>query len=169
VLATAPTALTANVPSKGVWFDYDTGGLQFSSRSACRLESGGIALIFTQGTHPMRDYRFWLCLAVLLVAGRVLYPAFAGDRSSPIREDERREIMYVCRESGETFPLRAKATYEKHPRTGRLTLMPGLYCTKCGVWRASPPLDVLQQSPSARLCPKDGSPMSVAGPLPEKK
>ena len=117
----------------------------------------------------MRDYRIWLSIAGLLIAGRMLYPAFAGDRSSPVRDEELQEIVYVCRESGETFPMRAKASPEKHPRTGRLTLMPGLYCTKCGVWRASPPLDVLQQDPSARLCPKDRTPMSVAGPAPEKK
>lgn len=117
----------------------------------------------------MRDYRVWLSVIMLLVACRMLYPAFAGDRSSSIREDKLREIVYVCRESGETFPLRAKAACEKHPRTGRLTLMPGLYCAKCGVWRASAPLDVLQQNPSVRLCPKDGSPMNVSGPSPGKK
>ena len=117
----------------------------------------------------MRDYRIGLSIAGLLIAGRMLYPAFAGDGSSPVRDEELQEIVYVCRESGETFPLRAKASPEKHPRTGRLTLMPGLYCAKCGVWRASPPLDVLQQDLSARLCPKDRTPMSVAGPAPGKK
>ena len=117
----------------------------------------------------MRDYRIWLSIAGLLIAARMLYPAFAGDRSSPVRDSELQEIVYVCRETGEMFPLRAKASPEKHPRTGRFTLMPGLYCAKCRAWRASPALEVLQQNPSARLCPKDKSPMTIDGPPPEKK
>ena len=117
----------------------------------------------------MRDYRVWLSIVGLLVAGRMLYPAFAGDRSSPVRDSELQEIIYVCRESGETFPLRAKNSPEKHPRTGRLTLMPGLYCATCREWRASPSMEVLQQNPSARLCPKDKTRMTVEGPPPAKK
>lgn len=117
----------------------------------------------------MRDYRIWLSMAGLLIAARMLYPVFAGDRSSPVRDTELQEIVYVCRETGETFPLRAKASPEKHPRTGRFTLMPGLYCAKCRVWRASPSLEVLQQAPSARLCPQDKTLMTIDGPPPEKK
>ncbi len=116
----------------------------------------------------MRDYRIWISLAGLLLAGRMLYPALAGDRTSPVRDEERQEIVYVCRDSGETFVLRAKTSPEKHPTTGRLTLMPGLYCEQCRVWRASPPLDVLQQSPSSRLCPKTRTLMTVNGPRPSK-
>ena len=81
----------------------------------------------------LRDYRMWLSLAALLIAGRMLYPALAGDRSPPVKDDELQQVVYVCRETGETFPLRAKASPEKHPRTGRLTLMPGLYCEKCRI------------------------------------
>ena len=98
----------------------------------------------------------------------MLYPALAGDRTSPVRDEERQEIVYVCRDSGETFVLRAKTSPEKYPTTGRLTLMPGLYCEKCRVWRASPPLDVLQQSRTARLCPKTHTPMTENGPRAEK-
>jgi hypothetical protein len=115
----------------------------------------------------MRDYRIWLSVTGLLMAGRMLYPTFAGDRSSPIRDAELQEVVYVCTETGERFPLRAKTSPEKHPRTGRLTLMPGLYCAKCREWRASPPLELLQQNPSARLCPKDRTPMTINGPSPE--
>lgn len=117
----------------------------------------------------MRDYRIWLSIAGLLIAGRMLYPVFAGDHSSPVREEELREMVHICRESGETFVLRATTSPEKHPHTGKMTLMPGLYCAKCREWRAAPPLDVLHQNPSARLCPKDKTPMTIEGPQPEKK
>lgn len=117
----------------------------------------------------MRDYRIWLSVAGLLIAGRMLYPAFAGDGSAPVREEELREIVHICRESGETFVLRATTSPEKHPRTGRFTLMPGLYCAKCREWRVSPSMEILQQDPSARLCPKDKTLMTIEGPRPDKK
>ncbi len=115
----------------------------------------------------MRDYRIWLSLIGLFLAGRMLYPALAGDRSAAPRETELQEVVYVCRQSGETFVLRAKEPVEKHPRTGQASLMPGLYCEKCRQWRPSPPLDVLQQDLSARLCPKDRTVMIADGPKPQ--
>ncbi len=117
----------------------------------------------------MRDYRVWLSMVGLLIAGRMLYPVFAGDRFSPVRENELLEMVHLCRETGESFVLRARESPAQHPRTGRFTLMPGLYCAKCGQWRASPPLDVLQHNPSARLCPMDKTPMTIDGPRPETK
>jgi len=114
----------------------------------------------------MRDYRLWLALGGLLVAGRLLYPVLAGERSSPVRDEERQKFVFVCQESGEAFVKRAQNTVETHPRTGRPTLMPGLYCEQCQKWRASPPLSVLQQNPSASLCPTHKTPMASDGPLP---
>ena len=117
----------------------------------------------------MRDYRVWLSIVGLMIAGRMLYPALAGDRFSPVRENELLEMVHLCSETGESFTLRAKESPAKNPRTGRFTLMPGLYCPKCREWRASPPLEVLQHNPSARLCPKDKTSMIKDGPPPEKK
>ncbi len=114
----------------------------------------------------MRDYRLWLALGGLLLAGRLIYPVLAGDRSTRVREEQRQNLVFVCRESGETFVMRAKNTTETHPRTGRPTLMPGLYCDQCQKWRASPPLSVLQQNPSASLCPIHKQPMTTDGPVP---
>jgi len=114
----------------------------------------------------MRDYRLWLAVGGLLLAGRLLYPVLAGERSSRVREEERPEFVFVCRDSGETFMMRARNTVETHPRTGQPTLMPGLYCAQCQKWRASPPVSVLQQNPSASLCPTHRIPMSNDGPPP---
>lgn len=115
----------------------------------------------------MRDYRLWLALAGLLLAGRLLYPVLAGDRSAPVRDDERQMMVFVCQETGEAFALRASNTIETNPKTGKATLLPGLYCDECTKWRISPPLDVLQQNPSARNCPVHKIPMNSNGPSPK--
>jgi hypothetical protein len=125
--------------------------------------------ISMKGISIMQDFRVWISAVALLFAGWMLYPVLAGDGTTSARESDLQEVVYICQESGETFLLRAKSASEKHPKTGRPTLMPGLYCEKCGTWRASPPLDVLQQSPSARLCPKDRSPMTTQGPRPDNR
>ena len=114
----------------------------------------------------MRDYRLWLALGGLLLAGRLIYPVLAGERFSRVRNEERPNLVFVCRESGETFVMRAKNAIETHPTTGKPTLMPGLYCDQCQKWRASPPLEVLQQNPSASLCPTHRKPMTTDGPIP---
>jgi hypothetical protein len=114
----------------------------------------------------VRDYRLWLALGTLLIAGRMLYPAFAGDRSPPLRDEDLQHIVFVCRDSGEAFVLRAKHSPEIHPRTGKPTLMPGLYCEQCQQWRASPPVDVLQRNPSASWCATHRVPMTNNGPNP---
>ena len=115
----------------------------------------------------MRDYRVWLALGGLLLAGRLMYPILAGERSYKVREEDHPNFVFVCKESGEAFILRAKKELETNPRTGQPTLMPGLYCAQCGKWRASPSLSVLQQNPSASICPTHQVPMTTDGPLPK--
>jgi hypothetical protein len=127
--------------------------------SAARLNSG---------YNDMRDFRMWLAIGGLLLAGRLLYPVLAGERSSQVRDEYRQLFVFVCRESGETFVMRAKNAVETHPRTGQPTLMPGLYCEQCQKWRASPSLSLLQQNPSASLCPTHKTLMTNNGPLPSE-
>jgi hypothetical protein len=115
----------------------------------------------------MNDYRTWLAIAGLVIAGRLIYPVLAGERDYPVHEQDRQEFVYVDRESGETFLMRAANPVETHPRTGQQTLMPGLYCQQCQKWHASPPLSVLQQNPSASQCPVHKAPMTREGPLPK--
>ena len=114
----------------------------------------------------MRDYRVWLAIGGLLLAGRMMYPVLAGERSYKAREEDHQHFVFVCKESGEPFILRAKKEYETNPRTGQPTLIPGLYCTDCKKWRASPPMNVLQHNPSASVCPSHKVPMTADGPLP---
>lgn len=113
----------------------------------------------------MRDYRIWLAIGGLLLAGKLIYPALAGDRYQ-VREQDHQNFVFVDKESGDTFILRVKNPIETNPVTGRQTLAPGLYCPQCQKWRASPPMEVLQQNPSASICPTHKIPMSGDGPVP---
>ncbi len=113
-------------------------------------------------------YRLWLSLALLLIAGRLLFPAFSGVRLLQSQNDERQEVIYVCSETGAAFSLRSKVSPEKNPETGRLTLLPGLYCETCHAWKSCPSWQILQHNPSARICSMHKTLMTFNGPL-EKK
>lgn len=110
-------------------------------------------------------YRLWLSLALLLIAGRLLFPAFSGVRLLQSQNDERQEVIYVCSETGAAFSLRSKASPEKNPETGRLTLLPGLYCETCHAWKSCPSWQILQHNPSARICSMHKTLMTFNGPL----
>lgn len=56
----------------------------------------------------------------------------------------------------------------EHPRTGKRTLMPAMYCPKCAKWHPVPPPDQINRTPRATLCPKTGVAMTVEGPWPEE-
>ena len=53
------------------------------------------------------------------------------------------------------------------PRTGKRTLMPGMYCPKCNTWHPVPPPDQINRTPRATVCLKTGAPLTVDGPWPE--
>lgn len=55
----------------------------------------------------------------------------------------------------------------KHPVTGKRTLVPALYCSKCKNWYPAPPLDLQQRDPNARNCPRHKIPMTMNGPRPQ--
>ena len=73
---------------------------------------------------------------------------------------------YVCRESAQIVVAAVQATPAVHPETGRRTPMPALYCPQCRQWYPAPPLEVLQRSPGAAVCPKHKTPLRGSGPLP---
>lgn len=77
------------------------------------------------------------------------------------------EMVYVdiATQTPMTLPVQASIP-AAHPKTGKKTLVPGLYCPECGVWYPAPPVEVLQRTASAFHCPKGGHPMSPNGPRP---
>ena len=63
---------------------------------------------------------------------------------------------------------RTKDTPAVNPKTGRRTLMPGLYCSHCRRWHPAPPLQVVQRNPAARKCPKCKRSLTSEGPFPDE-
>ena len=54
-----------------------------------------------------------------------------------------------------------------HPRTGKPTLRPALYCSTCRQWYPTPSIEDLNRTPGAGLCPKDQTPLTTEGPWPD--
>ena len=54
-----------------------------------------------------------------------------------------------------------------HPKTGKPTLRPALYCPTCKKWSPAPDLDQINRVPGSGLCSKDKTPLTAEGPWPE--
>lgn len=52
------------------------------------------------------------------------------------------------------------------PLDARPTLTPAMYCDDCRRWYPVPPLEQLNRSPGAAVCPRTRKPLSLEGPLP---
>lgn len=55
-----------------------------------------------------------------------------------------------------------------HPRTGRPTLRPALYCSACKKWYPAPDIDQINRIPGAGLCRKDNTSLTADGPWPDE-
>ena len=114
----------------------------------------------------MTNYRVYFALAALVISGLLLYPVLVGG-SSVVPDELLQEIVYVDRESGEAFLLRARSSPEYHPETGEPTLIPGMYCDKCKAWKPVGPMEMLQTSQFVHKCPIHKTRLLREGPLPE--
>ena len=114
----------------------------------------------------MSKPRLSLIVLALVVSGLLLYPILVGG-SSAVPDKLLQEIVYVDRESGEVFLLRARSSPEFHPETGEQTLIPGMYCEKCKAWKAVGPLETLQSSKVPHKCRIHKIPLVKDGPIPE--
>ena len=56
-----------------------------------------------------------------------------------------------------------------HPRTGKRTLMPAMYCPKCAKWHPVPPPEQINRTPQATVCPKTGAALTFDGPWPAER
>lgn len=53
-----------------------------------------------------------------------------------------------------------------NPATGNATLMPAMYCSICGAWRAVPAPDQINRVPQATQCSGCRGQLSPDGPMP---
>ena len=79
-----------------------------------------------------------------------------------------RRMVYV---DTETMTPLVQAVSESlpavNPKTGKRTLMAGLYCAECQTWYPVPPPDQINRRPNAALCPKTRTPLTLDGPWPD--
>lgn len=115
----------------------------------------------------MREYRYYLITAAVIVAAFVVYPLLFRS-SSVVADSQLQEMVFVDPESGKAFLIRAKTTPETNPDTGRQTLVPGLYCEKCAKWRPVGSMERLQAGQAMRKCPVHKIALTTDGPLPER-
>lgn len=105
-------------------------------------------------------------LFAIVISGLLLYPVLVGGTTS-VPDEQLQEIVYVDRDTGETFLLRARSSPETHPETGEPTLVPGMYCEKCRAWKPVGPLEMLQTTRIVPKCPIHKSALLRDGPLPD--
>ena len=102
----------------------------------------------------------------LLVA--MIFCSLLGCGSTKISEKDLQEIVYVDRQSGKAYLMKAKQSVEVNPETGEATLIPGMYCDQCKAWKPVAPLDQMQSSRLSKKCPIHKTVLLPDGPMPEK-
>lgn len=107
-----------------------------------------------------------LAIAASVVAALACYPVLFGG-STTVPDELLQEFVYVDKDSGDVFLLRARSSPELNPETGEPTLVPGMYCEKCNAWKPVGPIEMLQTSRVPRVCPVHKTTLSLDGPLPE--
>ncbi len=125
-------------------------------------------ILHTAGDQPMRNLLIALfALIALATGGWTVYRQVQAPPTSVTIGEEPEEITYVCTETGDVSRGEWQPTPALNSRTGRKTLMQGLYCSQCRKWYPAPPPEMVNQQPRGPACPKDGSALTVEEPVDE--
>lgn len=108
----------------------------------------------------------------VVLAGLLLGAIFAGVattvwRNSSTAVVRRAQAVYICRETGDLFVGRGETAPQIHPRSGRATLWPAVYCPGCKGWTAAPPAERLSGHVELLKCPKCRETRSFQGVIPD--
>ena len=106
-------------------------------------------------------------LSFVVTAGLLSCAVSCGDASGD--EPAAADVVYLCRETQEIMTASPQPTPAVNPKTGRATLVRGLYCERCKRWRAVPPPDVHPGNPLSWPCPVHRQAMSPEGPVPSTR
>jgi hypothetical protein len=68
--------------------------------------------------------------------------------------------------TGAAFVVETTIFPAVHPGTGKATLVPALYCSKCAAWHAAPPVEQLHRQRGVAHCPRTGTVLTADGPRP---
>lgn len=108
-----------------------------------------------------------LLLGSVVFAGLTAVGAILWMTGPARTEPSTTAAVYVCQKSGEIFVGRGQSAPLLHPDTGKPTLYPGLYCSRCRAWKPAPPMDRLYRQPELLDCPSCRIRRSFAGTIPE--
>lgn len=104
----------------------------------------------------------WILTAVI---GLLAIGSAALFLRSSAPQKVQQQYVYVCSETGEIVVAAAEPTPAVNPKTGRRTLLRGLYCDQCRKWYSVPPARREGANPLHQRCPKHRTPLSQNGPL----
>ena len=107
----------------------------------------------------------FLILAGCGWGGWTVYQQTKSEPTSLIIGEESDEITYLCTETGEVSRGEWGVLPAVNPKTGRRTLVQGMYCAQCRKWFPAPPPEMAQVTPRGPSCPVDRSALSVDGPF----
>lgn len=82
------------------------------------------------------------------------------------RDSQVTPVVYVCTETKEAFLAPPQGAPAVNPKTGRRTLVRGLYCSGCGRWFPAPPARHQTGNPKPVFCRIHKVPMIYDGPPP---
>lgn len=106
-----------------------------------------------------------ILVAAIATCGWTVYRQVQPTAVSVTIGEEPEEITFVCTETGEVSHGEWAPTPAMNPKTGRRTLMQGLYCSQCRKWYPAPPPEMAERSPRGPACPHDGSTLTVEEPV----
>lgn len=109
----------------------------------------------------MHLQRYLIALTALNIA---LIAGCSSESNNVTQGQNDESVVYVCTETDEAFLAGVQQTPALHPKTGKRSLMLGMYCSGCKKWRPAPPMDVLQHSPGSAACPIHKTSMNFDGP-----
>ena len=117
----------------------------------------------------MYDQRLWFAIIGLTLGGWLISSQLTGGmQSAPVTQEELADAVFICQESGELFAGKVRPTPAAHPATGKLTLLPALYCPKCQRWESAPGLEQQQRAALTLKCAKTKAELQRTGPIPDQ-
>ena len=106
-----------------------------------------------------------LFVGCLALAGWTIYHQTKATPVDATVGEESDEITLLNTETGEISRSEWLPTPAVDPKTGKSTLVQGMYCNKCQKWYPAPPREAAERTPGGPVCYRDQTRLSLDGPL----
>ena len=110
-----------------------------------------------------------MCCGLMLVWAFCLAASGCSEAPQPPAAEQANQMVYYDRETKQPVVYNIAREFPAiHPITGKPTLVPASYCSKCQQWHPAPPLEGRERNPDVMQCPKKcGTKMTPTGPWPD--